>query len=67
MEKAFNTKKYGEVTVRNAMLDTDGTNLKDGIEITQFQRDFDLIEICEHFDVEEMTDEQVEKLIDQRL
>ncbi len=64
MTKTFNTKKYGEVTVRNAMLDMDGTNLKDGIEI---KGDFNLIEIYGDFDVEEMSDEQVEGLIDRLL
>jgi len=32
MEKTFNT-KFGEILLRNAMIDTNGTDLADGIEI----------------------------------
>lgn len=32
MEKTFET-KFGEVSLRGAMIDTDGTNLVDGVEI----------------------------------
>lgn len=33
MEKTFDT-IYGQVTLRGAMIDTDGTNLADGIEVS---------------------------------
>jgi hypothetical protein len=61
MEKTFNT-SHGEVTVRNAMLDVDGTTLEDGIEIKG--DDIDLIEVYGYYDVEELTDDDVEKLIE---
>jgi hypothetical protein len=32
MEYKFDT-KYGEVTLRNAMIDIDGTNLEEGVEL----------------------------------
>lgn len=32
MEYKFDT-KYGEVTLRNAMIDIDGTNLEEGVEV----------------------------------
>jgi hypothetical protein len=32
MEYKFDT-KYGEVTLRNAMIDVDGTNLEEGLEL----------------------------------
>jgi len=32
MEKTFDT-KFGEILLRKAMIDTDGTNLESGIEI----------------------------------
>lgn len=60
-EKKINTKKYGQVIVRNAMLDIDGTNLSEGIEI---KGDFDLIEVFEFYDINEITNDQVEELID---
>ncbi len=60
MEKTFNT-KYGEVLLRTAMLETDGTNLADGIEI---KIDGKLSgEVFRRIDIEEMSLEEVEELV----
>lgn len=64
MDKTFET-KYGEVTVRTAMFDTDGTNLEEGIEIKG--DDIDLIEVYGYHDVEDMSTEEVEKLIEKNI
>lgn len=58
MEKTFDT-DYGEALVRNVMLD-DGTNLEEGIEIKVNDH---LIEIPGWRDLDELTDEQVNQLI----
>lgn len=64
MEKTFDT-AYGEVTVRNAMLDPDGTNLEEGIEIKG--EEIGLIEIYGYRDIDEMSAEEVEEIIDSLL
>jgi hypothetical protein len=52
---------YGTVTVRNVMLeDADNTTLVDGIEIKD---DISIMEIYEHYDVEAMSIDLIEKLI----
>lgn len=59
MEKIFET-KFGEITLRTAMLDINGTDLVSGIEI---KLDGKLIgEIFGFLDVEELTIEEVEEL-----
>jgi hypothetical protein len=60
--KTFET-KLGRISVRNAMLeDRDGTTLYEGLEIKD---DFDnLIEIPGYRDVEGMSVEDVEKILD---
>jgi hypothetical protein len=62
MEKKFDT-IYGEVTVRNAMLEcNDSTTLSDGIEIKG--NEIGLIEIYRHYDLDELSIEEVESIID---
>ena len=62
-KKTFETKKFGEVIVRNAMLELDdNTTLVDGIEIKG--DDIDLIEIYQYKDVEELSLKEVENLIE---
>ena len=63
MEKTAET-KFGTVTLRGAMIDTDGTNLADGIEIK-----IDGILVNEVIgvtfgEVEDMSDEEVEDFVD---
>lgn len=66
MEKTFETNKYGSVTVRTAMLENnDKTTLSEGVEIKG--DDIELIELCYRFDIEELTAEDVEKLIEENL
>ena len=60
MTKEFET-QYGTVEVRNAMFDLDGTNLEEGIEISG---DGILLENYGYRDVEEMSVEDVEDLIE---
>ena len=62
MEKTFET-DYGTVTVRNAMFDVDGTNLEEGIEIKG--EDF-LLENYGYRDIDEMTTDEVEDLIENK-
>lgn len=63
MEKRFNT-QYGPVEVRNAMLEDDnGTDLYDGIEV-KVEDTNELIEIHEYMDIEELTIQEVEELIE---
>jgi hypothetical protein len=61
MEKTFDT-KFGEVTLRHAMIDTDGTNLADGIEI---KIDGELVAevLDQHLDLDEITIEEVEEFV----
>jgi len=59
-QKTFNT-SYGEAIVRNAMFESDHSNdLVEGIEIKIGDV---IIEITEYYDVEEMTEEDVEEFI----
>ena len=61
-ERVFQTDKYGEVSVRNAMFDIDGTNLEEGIEIKG--DDIELTEIMQYYDVDELNIEEVEELLE---
>jgi len=62
MEKTFNTKTYGEVVVRNAMLeDNDHTTLVEGIEIKGYG--FDLVELYQYYDIDNLTADKVNDLI----
>lgn len=63
MEKIFDT-SYGSVTVRNAMLELeDNTTLVDGIEISG--ESIELVEIYKWYDVDELTANEVEELINE--
>jgi len=61
MENKLET-SYGEVTVRNAIIDTNGTDLVDGIEISG---DFDTITLLGYRNVESFDINEVESLIEQ--
>lgn len=62
MEKTFESRIYGELKVRNVMID-DGTNLEDGIEIHIKELD-ETIEVHGHRDLDEIGVERLEDLID---
>ena len=62
MEKKFDT-VYGEVKLRKAMIDTDGTNLADGIEIKINDKlKGEVLDM--HIDLDEMTDEDAEVFVE---
>ena len=42
MTKTFHSDKYGEVIVRNAMFDVDGSNLEEGSKFSLFFQNFAL-------------------------
>ena len=63
MEKSFGT-SYGDVIVRTAMFDVDGTNVEEGIEIISIDGTFDLLGIFGYHNIEELTDDDVERLIE---
>lgn len=60
MTRTFET-IFGDVTVRNAMLEADNTSLYDGVEITG---DFESIEIGGYHDIKDWNAEHVEDLIE---
>lgn len=64
MEKTFVT-DYGNVSVRTAVFDLDGTTLLDGIEVKSLDNSFYTIEIYGYHDIEEMTVDDVERIIEQ--
>ena len=54
---------YGDIEVRNAMFEDDnGTDLYEGIELKD--EDGNLIEVAGYVDVEEMTVDEVEQIIE---
>ena len=62
MEKTFNT-KYGEVSLRGAMIDTNGTDLVDGIEV-KIDGEFIGEILNETFNqVEDFTEKEVEEFL----
>ena len=62
MNKTFETENFGTVTVRNAMIDDGGTYLIEGIEITG--DDIELTEVPTFYDIDELTIDEVESLIE---
>ena len=61
MTKNFDTETYGNVSVRNAMIDIDGTNLVEGIEISIGVSE--MVEVAGYHDLDELTADEVENLI----
>ena len=63
MERTFETNKYSQVTVRNTMIEIEGdSTLIEGIEIKG--DDIGLIEILKYIDIEDLSIDEVEDLID---
>lgn len=63
-EITFNT-KHGEVSIRTAVFDTDGTNLQDGVEI---KIDNELVKELygQHvYQFEDMSVEEIEKFLEE--
>lgn len=58
--------KFGEVTVRPASIDLDGTNLEEGVEIVN-EEDGILLEVLGYRDVDSFTNRELEQLISKSL
>lgn len=67
MLNTFSFCQYGDVEIKNVMIDVDGTNLVDGVQITFEEDEFDTIEIVGHIDLDEIEADDVEKLIENNL
>tara|TARA_B100000927_G_scaffold96241_1_gene77647 strand:- start:730 stop:930 length:201 start_codon:yes stop_codon:yes gene_type:complete len=66
MERIIKTKKYGEVTVKNCMLENnDNTTLVDGIEIKVDGEN--LIEIPQHYYVDDLDEHSISILIEDNI
>jgi hypothetical protein len=66
MENVIKTEKYGEVIVRNCMLENnDNTTLVDGIEIKVDGED--LIEIPQHYYIDDLDEHSICILIDDNI
>ena len=62
----YKTNKYGSVTAKNVMLESnDSATLFEGIEIVT--EDCELITIPTYYDLDELSNEDVEKLINENL
>ncbi len=66
MTQTFENTKFGDVTVRNIMIDTDGTNLEEGIEI-KVDNVEQPIEFFGYHSLEDMTNEDIEELLYEEL
>ena len=63
MSKIIETKDYGKVEIRNAMFDIDGTTLEEGVEIKGDK--IGLIELYGWIDIDELSSDKVNELINQ--
>lgn len=67
MLNTFSFCQYGDVEIKNVMVDVDGTNLVDGVEITFEDETFDTVTILGHIDLDELEADDVETLIENNL
>lgn len=65
MTQIFKNTKFGDVTVRNIMIDVDRTNLEEGILI-KVDNVPEPIEIFGYHSLEDMSNEDVEELLDEQ-
>ena len=65
METRIVETSFGEVELRNVMIDTDGTNLVEGIEIEGDE--IDTIEVYGYYDIDELSVEEIEELIEDNM
>lgn len=63
----FETDEFGSVEVRFAMLDSNGTDLIEGLEIKSLEDEFDLIEIYQYHNIDNLSNDEVEDLISQNM
>jgi len=54
---------YGEVVLRNIMLDLDGSNLEEAVEISFIDGSLDTINLLGWMDIEKMKIEEIEEFI----
>ena len=66
MIQTFENTKFGEVTVRNIVIDVDGTNLEEGINISVIGSE-EYVELLGYQDIEDMTNEDVEEILFENL
>lgn len=66
MTKFFKTDNYGGVKVKDCMLDLEGSNLEEGIEISSIDKEFDTIELY-GFCAEDITEENIIEFLKQNL
>jgi len=57
---------YGDIIVRQAMFDVDGTNLEEGIEI-KLDDTGELIELYGSYDISELSVDELNKVIENKL
>lgn len=63
MTRTFENTSFGDVELCNIMIDLDGTNLEEGLEIT-VENVEKPIEIFGYYDLEEMSVKDVEELLE---
>lgn len=64
MLNTFTFCEWGDVSIRNIMIDIDGTNLEEGVEISFEDDDLETIEILGYINLDELEADDVEKLIE---
>lgn len=65
METRIVETSYGEVELRNVMIDIDGTNLTEGIEIEGDE--IGIIDVYGYYDIDELSVEEIEELIEDNM
>jgi hypothetical protein len=65
MLNTFSIDPYGDLEIRNVMLDVDGTNLEEAIEISFDDEDLETITIFGHINLDNIKSDDVELLIEE--
>jgi len=65
METRIVETSYSEVELRNVMIDIDGTNLTEGIEIEGDE--IGIIDVYGYYDIDELSVEEIEELIEDNM
>lgn len=65
METRIVETSYGEVELRNVMIDSNGFDLTEGIEIEGDE--IDVIEIYGYYDIDSLSVEEIEELIEDNM
>lgn len=69
MLNTFSFCEYGDIEIKNVVFDLDGTNLEEGIEISFTDKDVEIptIKIIGYIDLDEITADEVESLIENNI